>query len=363
MAPAEGHQQLTPGRMDLTKLRIGYAPCDPTLRRPGDRRRFVFYAERRGLQFEISKPGRKYDLVVLSARADITAWARLPRGGPKIVYELIDSYLEVPRFQAKNVLRGPAKFVTRETSRLALSYRRAIEDMCRRADAVVCSTPEQRTSISALNQNTHAILDFHGHLIRTHKRRYSIGERLNLVWEGQPENLGSLELVAPALAELRQELKISLHLITDLQYFRILGRYWALETERRVRALFADTYLYQWNEVMLAPIATNCDIGIIPLPDDDPLMRAKPENKLLLLWRMGIPTVVSDTPAYTRTMAACNLNMTCHSSSDWVATLRHLATDESIRRRAARVGRIYSEDEHGEQQLLARWDAMFASIA
>ena len=50
----------------LKRLRYGYVPYSSSLEMPGDRRRFVHYARRRGLDFEIADPSRAYDAVVLS---------------------------------------------------------------------------------------------------------------------------------------------------------------------------------------------------------------------------------------------------------------------------------------------------------
>ena len=41
----------------LEGLRVGYAPLSASLEQPGDRRRFPFYAERRGLDFEFRDTG------------------------------------------------------------------------------------------------------------------------------------------------------------------------------------------------------------------------------------------------------------------------------------------------------------------
>ena len=51
--------------MDLQQLRIGYVPYTPSLDKPGDRRRFVHYARRRNLSFEIADPAQDYDVVIL----------------------------------------------------------------------------------------------------------------------------------------------------------------------------------------------------------------------------------------------------------------------------------------------------------
>jgi hypothetical protein len=52
-----------------------------------------------------------------------------------------------------------------------------MEAMCRRADAVVCSTEEQRRQLLALCPNVHVILDAHGELGSVVKSDYLMGDR------------------------------------------------------------------------------------------------------------------------------------------------------------------------------------------
>ena len=81
--------------MNLEGRRVGYVPYSSDMSYAGDRRRFPYYARRRGIDFEPARSHGDYDVVVLSSRADITAWARHPPG-PRLVYELIESYLALP---------------------------------------------------------------------------------------------------------------------------------------------------------------------------------------------------------------------------------------------------------------------------
>ena len=83
--------------------RIGYVPYSSSLAMPGDRRRFVAYARARNLPFELARPKERYDIVVLSELADISVWCDYPYG--KIVYDLIDSYLAIPRTDWKQMLQ------------------------------------------------------------------------------------------------------------------------------------------------------------------------------------------------------------------------------------------------------------------
>ena len=54
---------------NMNKLKIGYWPNSLTFDAPGDRRRFIFYAENKKIDFELFRPGQKYDLVYLSQAA------------------------------------------------------------------------------------------------------------------------------------------------------------------------------------------------------------------------------------------------------------------------------------------------------
>lgn len=342
--------------------RIGYVPYSPGLTSPADRRRLPFWSRLRGHPIELYREGERYDVVVLAGTADIAEWSRHPDDGTKIVYELIDSYLELPRYSPKSMLRGLVKFAARETSRPILDYRRGIEKMCRRADAVVCSTPEQRATLLGLCLNVHEILDAHIDLATRVKETFELGDTVNLVWEGLPNTLDDFLGIRPALRDLAAERSVALHVVTDLSYAKYANRFARRQTAPLARRIMPNTYLYEWNSTLLADIVTSCDVAIIPLDLSDSFARAKPENKLLLFWRMGMPVVTSASPAYRRVMGEAGVALTCTTSADWGATLRRVLDDESLRRQAAAAGLAYVNAHHDEAAILARWDRLFASV-
>ena len=138
---ADSKVMKTVSQRHLRNARIGYVPYGHDLAGPGDRRRFPFYARARGIEFEIADPTKKYDVVILSGRADISVWSRYTQG--KLVYDLIDSYLSIPKKSLKGQLRGLFKYLSRHSRYLQLNYWKAVEGMCARADAVVCTTQER----------------------------------------------------------------------------------------------------------------------------------------------------------------------------------------------------------------------------
>lgn len=349
-----------PRLQDFSNARIGYVPYSNALDRPGDRRRFAYYASKRGIGFEIADPAKEYDLVILSARADISVWSRYPKA--KLVYDLIDSYLAIPRTDLKGRLRGLFKFLSRQSRYLQLDHWKAIGGMCARADAVVCSTQEQRHDILKFCPNVHIILDAHMGVTRTVKTDYSAGRSFRLVWEGLPQTLGSLELIRSVLDQLRCRYPIEMHVVTDREYFRYMGKYGKTSTLEMAQRILPDVRFHEWKEADCADIICSCDLAIIPLSLVDPFAAGKPENKLLLFWRMAMPVVTSASPAYVRAMQAAAMDLAAKDETDWLATLERLLGDEAARREAGTLGKIYTDREFSEVSLLAQWDAVFASL-
>lgn len=341
-------------------LRIGYVPVSANLQGPGDRRRFVYYARSRNLQFEIADPDKSYDVVVVTQMADLSVWSRYYRG--KIIYDAIDSYLVIPKTNVKGILRGLAKYLAGRSRYLQLNYWRAIEHMCRRADVVICSTEEQRNDISKFCQNVRIILDIHSAVVHKVKSNFDLSNPIRLVWEGLPQTLSSLTSIQKVVQRLSRDQPLELHLVTDKSYYRYLQTYGKADTLRSIRKMFPNTVLHEWKEETCADIIASCDIAVIPLNMNDPFAAGKPENKLLLLWRLGMPVVTSATPAYRRAMHNAGQNLTCATDDEWYETLKRMLQSKTLREESATKGREYSQNEFDEKKVLGLWDAAFASI-
>jgi hypothetical protein len=346
--------------IDLRAMRIGFVPNSLSLDAPGDRRRFVHYAKMRNLQFEIADPAKKYDVVILSERADLSIWSSYQGG--ILVFDLIDSYLAIPRTDIKGCFRGLAKFVTGQSKYLQLNHWKAIELMCRSASAVICTTYEQKLDISKFCSNVHVILDSHSGVTRTIKHKYAPHRPFRLVWEGLPYTLVSMNVIQPVLERISARYPIEIYLLTDREYFYFLGRYGRTSTLRTARRLLPNVKLIEWKEETAADIICSCDLAIIPIDLSDPFAFGKPENKLVLFWRMGMPVLTSATPAYVRAMSAAGLSMTCATNEEWAVALEVFITDELKRRVAGECGLRFVEVQYSEVELLRKWDAVFQSV-
>ena len=120
--------------------------------------------------------------------------------------------------------------------------------------------------------------------------------------------------------------------------------------------------IYQWNSLLASNIITACDLAIIPLPLDDPFIAGKPENELLLFWRMGMPTVVSVTPAYERVIEQSGLQMVCKTQHEWEEKLETLIISKQAREDAGKHGLSFVNDNYNDQKILEQWDNVFESV-
>jgi glycosyltransferase involved in cell wall biosynthesis len=153
-----------------------------------------------------------------------------------------------------------------------------------------------------------------------------------------------------------------MHIVTDYEYYQYLGQYRRRRTRDMARCFFDNSYLYEWNEQMASVIIGACDMALIPIPMDDPLAVGKAANKLLLFWRMGVPVVVSATPAYASLMERAGLRMACRTPEEWEDTLERYIRDPAARKEAGQRGKDFAEEYYGEKNILALWDDLFHSV-
>jgi len=341
-------------------MRIGYAPYDASLDAPGDRRRFVAWAQDRQIEFEVlDAPRPDIDVAVVCTAADLTRWHQAP-AGIRLIYDITDDYLGLPDGGWKNRGRGVAKFLSGELSRPTLRYRDLMVETCRRADVVVCTSASQREHVleAAGGKDVRIILDCYDAAWAGGKRDYSSSGSPRIAWEGLPFNVHTLSVVREPLEQLPAALQPSVHIVTPPTF-----RPYARRFGRRSTGTIADqalpgteTVVHPWERATVADIVAGCDVAIIPLPLRDDFAAGKSAQKLISLWALGMPVITSATPAYEQAMSAAGLDLACRTPADWTRALTSLLSDEQARRDAAEAGRRYVERCASREIMLARWD-------
>jgi glycosyltransferase involved in cell wall biosynthesis len=342
---------------------IGLVPLSKDLTSPGDRRRFAFFLKKRKLPFKIlDNKTSKYKIVFLTQGADITTWVNEEYS--YIIYDLTDSYLNISRKDFKGWIRGFAKFIIGQHKYLYFNYWNLLKKMCKRADMVICSTIEQKKLIQKYNKNVHIILDTKDLVINQSKKiKYKNSKKaFNIVWEGLPQNVYQLKIISNSIIELSKKYNIKFNIVTDLRYKKYLNKFYNVNTYKQVNSIFKNNKiykLYNWKLRKYYKIILSSDLAIIPTDLNDNLTAGKPENKLLLFWRMGLPVITSSSPAYKRTMLSVGLNNFCKTEKEWTDQIENMIVSYKARNKNATIGKNYSEKNFSNEKILKMWNKIY----
>ena len=344
----------------IKTARIAFVPISPDLTHPADRRRFCYLAESINLEYEVYKQGSDYDLIILTETSDISYWRRLNKDS-KIIFNLTNSHL-AEGLNLKSMFRGIAKYISRQHKYLDINYIDALKKMCQRADAVICATKEQKDYISKYCKNTHILFDAHFSEVKRIKEDFKAHSPFRLVWEGLPSNTYQLKELTNLLANSNIKEKVELNVITDRYGYMLLNKYIKRNTEKYLRKLSIKTNFFEWSRENLENVCLNSDLAIIPIDLKDPMMLGKPENKLILLWRMGLPAIVGGTPSYIKIMKEVNQNNYITKKSDWIPKLNELIDSKSKREIAGMEGFNYVCKNYNKEKFIKKWENLFNSI-
>ena len=346
---------------DLRKLKIAYSPYDNFKDYPGDRRRFLFYTNTRNINYEIYNPSKNYDLVFLSEASDIGIAEKLYKTETKVIRECINSYY-LEHNNSKDIFRGLAKFLTGRSKKLYLNYSKSLRKLIRQVDAVTCASKEQANQLSSFAKNIHIIPDVFNNEQINMKEDYSIGNTINIAWEGLGSNAYQLNYLNKVLEKFSKKNKFILHIITDKYHFKHMNKFGKISTLETINKISAPIKFHEWDKTTYSKILTECDIAIIPININSQIALGKPENKLIHFWKMGIPTLTYATSSYDRVMKDAEINLSCKTDDDWIEKLGQLSADSILREKLASKAKSYAEKYYSEQAVLEIWDLLFRSI-
>ena len=141
-----------------------------------------------------------------------------------------------------------------------------------------------------------------------------------------------------------------------------MNRFGRTLTESKINKVCEHICFHNWNKQTYSKLITECDIAIIPINHSSKIALGKPENKLILLWKMGMPTVTYSTKSYDRVMQDAGINLSCKDNDDWLGNLINLSSDAKLRQSIGRKAKNYAEENYSEDAVLEKWDNLFQSI-
>lgn len=349
----------------MRKLKIGYWPLTKKLNTAGDRRRLVFWAQARGHTL-VTDLNQKLDVIVASENADFNSSVFHSDGAP-VVFDLVDAYLS-PQNPIDDLARGIAKHLSGQITGLVRPYSHHVRDFCKTAKLVVCSSIEQEMVINQFNTQTRVILDSHDEIPFMDEVHKSIRESnvTQILWEGQPATIGGVAQISSVLMALSKTRNLHFNFVTDEIYYKLLNKYFESDTLRLLQKNFHEIpnriSVIPWSSHNLVTYAKKSAVAMIPINLSVPMQRLKPENRLLIMWRLGLPCLTSASPAYSRVAAKAGVNAVCKTSQEWSTNFSRILGDPKFAKDEVVKGQDYLRENHNRAILLQKWDSVFESV-
>ena len=356
-------------------MKLAYCPISHDLQAPGDYRRFVGYCNSSNISFSVLNISElknisdgQYDFVIVTMASDLTFWAKKSFLKTKIIFDCVDSYVFLNDYRIKNILRAPAKFFSGQHSSFSLRYIDLIKTIAKKSYAIVCSTKKQKDFFLSFCRNVHIILDYHLNLISKKKNFFKPKSKneFNLVWEGLPENIcfnDSANEVIEFINEYNlnpdNKIKIKLNVFTDLYFKKFLNRYFLQNSYYFLKKKSKHINFYEWNKENINSEIIKNDLAIIPLTPGNPLEYGKPANKLFFFFKMGMPTITSNTFADKEVVDKINLKITFENLKSFQNLIEYYLNSKIKRERYSKKALNYINSEMPEKKLSESWSNVF----
>lgn len=349
-------------------MKIGVVPNSDDFSHPADRRRYIYFLNESRIKFEKADFKKDYDFLYVSISGNLALWAKYKeryqsrKNKPKIIFDLSDDLLRDTN--VKDILRAIFYFFRGKNPDFILSYKLIIKKMIEASDQIICGSEEQKSTLSKYHKNIVVMRESISHEIFSKKNNYELVKKneINVFWEGLSHGNAKCFNYLKEILHGLSDVRVCLHIVTDPIYCKISSRLNCTHTHSLLTGIFKNTnidfYLYDWNIVTFSAVCAACDIAIIPIPED-PVMMGKPENKLLLLWEIGIPVVVSRIPSYARVMSDAHLNYVGNNIIEMRDKTIELISSEELRLNYMNNANKYLEENCSNRKINNMWTEIF----
>ena len=157
-----------------------------------------------------------------------------------------------------------------------------------------------------------------------------------------------------------------INFVTNEKYYKFLGKYISQSTfnliSSRLGAMVTEQNIVPWTVDNLRNSAELSSVAILPVLLSNPIQYLKPENRLLIMWRLGLPTLTSNTPAYARVAQKTGLDFICENNQEWQHKIDKVLSDQRYALEMVSIGQEYLRKSHNAEHLLKKWDSAIDSV-
>lgn len=175
--------------------------------------------------------------------------------------------------------------------------------------------------------------------IPTDKERPTVG------WIGTTHNVPSLRECAAALRRVAQDIPFRLLIVTGTD-----------ERLHEVDLSGVDVECRAWSPQREVADLHEMDIGLMPLPHDDPWMKYKCGFKLVQYLAVGIPGIATPIGVNAEILKGNRVGRAATTDQQWETALRELLTNRELRQQLGQAGRTLVEQHYSIEGNLDRYE-------
>jgi hypothetical protein len=244
----------------------------------------------------------------------------------------------------------------------------SLKELCGKVDLIVVASQEQAEIARLYNEHVWIIRDSHDELGEPLELKpIQKNENFNIFWEGLGFTLFHFEEVAEVLGEFLLKTNSVLNLVTNDSFPRYANSFGRVKSDKLIKKMFGaastNVKIHSWSQENVRKIALDCDFGVIPILEHDQFARLKPENKLLIYWRLGLQTLFSDTPSYVRVSSEIGVSDYSVKSGEWQLKLEQVAISRDFLSPNMPKAKEFLLESHSNKVILSQWKQTLESLS
>jgi len=324
-----------------------------------DRRRLLFWAEKKGHNV-VSSQSEEADLVVVTSSSDLAYWAHRKMKVP-LILDVVDGLIG-EQSQVKDNLRGFGHWAMRRNSSLIpRKFSHSLLSVAAKSSIVICSSVEQVEEWAKFGIRAVDILDFHEEIpILKPILGITPNSGGNLFWEGLPATLSSIKMLDYVFTNSPSK-NFNLNIATNLESFRYMNRFIRYDLKQMINNHLdlrnVHLQISQWNQENLVKLVNESNIGVIPISLNSGYNHLKAENRLLIMWRLGLPVLTSPLSSYVRVMKDAGIPGICRDKYEWAQKVSLLNESTTLQQEFLEKAQEYLSRRHRAEDVLEKWDS------
>jgi hypothetical protein len=246
-------------------------------------------------------------------------------------------------------------------------WHKKVIKLLKNADAIISTSELQAAGLRKYNPYVTGIADciptneydINSQAFQTLCERKNKSNSIILVWEGTQWGLQLLELIREPLNKIIKDsnIKIILRLIMPRYRSDFFGKNDNKEIAKD--RFLCEVEHYDWDIKTAGTLIKSSDIGLAPMPMQNPFYRAKAFSKPLVYMSLGLPVIASSIPSYRELIQNGINSYLVDNNQVWFEILSKLIKDKELRLRIGKMAEIRVAEFHSVEIVAKKFIDVF----